>query len=369
MRAVASKCFQNEINSPGDIPRTWRLQDREITEIGGFGEITYSFTDRTALTVGGRFDRTEIANDIRYRRYTTPTVFADARVFGEAGKLDTDSVTYKVRLEHEFAADKMFYAMVSSGFAPGDINITTSNGPPVRVDIYRYDAEELISYELGSKNRFVDGRVQVNVAVYYNDYQGYHTQVFDQNDSTNQFVATIPVEGTGAELESLYQITDRTRLGLNMAYTRAIWSEKPGNFASSAVKDELPDVSPFTASLLVDHDVPLPGGSGLNLHADGNFKQDYDTQILTPEQLNAGAERFIRPGDAWIFNVSANWDDADNHFYVSAYVRNVGDTRKLTTGTVRGIWPYTFAGPNGWTENDVTYSAPRTYGVRVGYQF
>lgn len=364
-----AKDFKNAISLPNGTPNTYRLQDRDVTDLGAFSEATFSFTDQTRLTAGLRYDQTKLASNIEFRRYATATSFIADTVSGDEGKMKSNSLTYKLRLEHDWSMDKKVYAMVSSGFAPGDINVTTSTtGGIPRIDTYRYVSEELVSYELGSKNRFLDGRVQVNAAVFFNDYQGYHEQVFDQTDPTNQKVETIPVQVKGAEFESLFQVTDQTRLGLNLAYTDAVYHNPSSDFAVTAVKEEVPDVPPFTGSLLVDHDLPFANDSVLSLHAEGNYKSNYDTQTLTVAQNAAGGERFIQPGDWWTINVSGNYR-LKSGLYFNAYVRNVGDTRKVTAGTIRGLSPYVYAGPAGWTENDLFISEPRTYGLRIGYQF
>ena len=41
--------------------------------------------------------------------------------------------------------------------------------------VQELQAETLTAYEIGSKNRFLDNRLQVNGDVYYNDYGGYQT--------------------------------------------------------------------------------------------------------------------------------------------------------------------------------------------------
>jgi TonB dependent receptor len=67
----------------------------------------------------------------------------------------------------------MLYASVSTGFSPGDVSVTTNpTGDPYALGL---DAETLTTYEIGSKNRFLDNRLQVNGAVYYNDYGAYQT--------------------------------------------------------------------------------------------------------------------------------------------------------------------------------------------------
>ena len=78
---------------------------------------------------------------------------------------------YKARLEYDLAPRNMVYGMVSTGFRPGDAGITTQAHRGLRTQ-YSVAAEKLTSYELGSKNRFLDDSLQLNAAVYYYNYSG-----------------------------------------------------------------------------------------------------------------------------------------------------------------------------------------------------
>ena len=60
---------------------------------------------------------------------------------------------------------------MSTGFSPGDTSVTTgSSGTPQLVDI---KAETLTSYEIGSKNRFLNNRLQINGDLYFVNYGAY----------------------------------------------------------------------------------------------------------------------------------------------------------------------------------------------------
>ena len=131
-----------------------------------FGEATWSFRPDTRLTAGLRYDHTEVQTDQCYTSILLITQCIPSA--SESGIRKFDNVTYKARLEHDLTPSNLIYAGVATGFSPGDITLgTNANRQP---EVVLLDAETLTAYELGSKNRFLDNRLQLNGSVYYNNY-------------------------------------------------------------------------------------------------------------------------------------------------------------------------------------------------------
>ena len=72
--------------------------------------------------------------------------------------------TYRVTGNWRWAENKSVYAVVASGTKSGGFNNTA-----VLTEQY-YGPEKNTSFEIGSKNQFLDGRVIINVAAYYIDW-------------------------------------------------------------------------------------------------------------------------------------------------------------------------------------------------------
>ncbi|WGM46036.1 hypothetical protein KOAAANKH_00901 [Brevundimonas sp. NIBR10] len=185
--------------------------------IGAFGEATYAFSDDWRATVGLRYDETETQIN---QTYTTP--FGTQVVSGSAGQRKFTNTTYKLRLEHDLTPQNLIYAMTATGFSPGDVAATTGvSGAPIVVD---FTSETLTSYEIGSKNQFLDNRLRVNASAFYYDYGGYqvgnirtgNTITFDPTFSA----ISVPARAYGGEVEMTFQATPRDQFALNMGYTR-----------------------------------------------------------------------------------------------------------------------------------------------------
>src|SRR5690606_36348591 len=129
-----------------------------------------------------------------------------------------ENFNYKARIEYDVADGHMLYALVSTGFRPGDGGISRVISPPPvgpTLVLNIFDAEKLTSFEVGSKNRFLGNDLQLNAAAFYYDYSGYHTAFvpdtpapFDPSNPGSMIRTTVPARVTGAELEALYRPTE-----------------------------------------------------------------------------------------------------------------------------------------------------------------
>lgn len=113
-----------------------------------FGDVTWSVSERFDLSFGGRY-------------------FADERSTGSSAPLvadrnaDFDAFSPRVSLRYELDPDSSIYATASKGFRSGGFNGTgTTFGP-----------ETLWSYEVGTKAMLLDGKLFVDFAAFYADYQ------------------------------------------------------------------------------------------------------------------------------------------------------------------------------------------------------
>ena len=146
-----------------------------------FTDMTYDLTSQWALTGGIRFfhyDNTvngfngynTVANTIGWSstgevQCTTPVIFTNP---GQpCTNLDfrtsKSSATHRVNLTYTIDDDHMVYATWSTGFRPGGLN---------RVSVIpSYNPDYLTNFELGSKTTWLDHRLRVNGALFYEQWK------------------------------------------------------------------------------------------------------------------------------------------------------------------------------------------------------
>ena len=244
---------------------------------------------------------------------------------------------------------------------------TGATGTPV---VLPFKAETLTAYEIGSKNRFLDERLQVNGDVFYYNYAGFQTATVDISPIPGVFYYTsfaVPVHAYGGELETRYQIAPTDRIALDVAYSNVYYVDKPALFAEFVAEDKLAPLTPaqasqipLTVNISYDHIFDLPGGSSLTLHGDARYLSSHEGD-LTAAQFQSGGEPYVHIKAAGIGDAGLTWRSPDSHYSVSGYVRNVTNNRYINNVLLGGsTQPFSF--------QQAQYD-PRTYGVVLHLRF
>jgi outer membrane receptor protein involved in Fe transport len=350
---------------------------KTTTAEGGFAEATYAFMPDTRLTAGVRYDHTQVRDEGSY----TSILGITKTLTGDQGLRTFNNLTYKVRLEHDLTPRNLVYAAVSTGFSPGDVVLTTDqNYQPA---VQELKSETLTAYEIGSKNRFLDDRLQVNGDVFYNDYGGYQTAGIDISSlqpppppppppppgsppappatpqPTFQTLAS-PMKSYGAELEVVTRPWANGTISFNASYTNARYGSFGALYDTLFYRKEVPSVPPFQGSVAYDHRLAL-GDATLLLHGAVRFFTAHDTSSLPQSLVAEGA------GDIHVASQSVGDLNATlligPHYSITAYVRNVADNRFIPDG-----WAVTKLGPT-LSSNGTALSDPRTFGVILSFKY
>lgn len=211
------------------VSKTYRQPN---TMMAYFAQATYPLIEQFRITGGIR--KTIDARKMNYRFanynitsttdpfYNLATVI-DGRHQYDSGiiedKQNFDNVSWKLGLEYDVNEDSMLYATLSTGYKGGGLNLQGSVPPKP------YDPEELLSYSIGSKNRFLGNQLQLNVEAYYYDYKGY--QIQDSVPYVNYLGVTVNAQmiknadkghNMGLEIETDYMFTANDRVRVSAAY-------------------------------------------------------------------------------------------------------------------------------------------------------
>ena len=340
------------------------LSHKSTENYGAFAEATWSVEPTTRLTGGIRYDYTSVQTT---ESYTGP-LGTTATLTGDEGLRTFNNVTFKARIEQDLAPRNLVYASVASGASPGDVTITQNMAfQPVPVTL---QAETLTAYEIGSKNRFLNNRFQLNVAGYYNDYGGYQTAGINTTpqDPGNPTFSTIaaPVRVYGAELELILRPWADGQFAYNMSYTNAAYSSIPAAYAPLFSTHVISGVPPIALTATYDHHLTFANGTSLSFHAQGRITSPYQVSRITLQQQEGGAAPYVHANTQAIGDFSATYNFGDDRFGLSAYVRNVSNNRYNNGGvmvvTAPPMTPIV-------TTTGTALSDPRTYGLILTAHF
>jgi len=377
-RNTLTKFGNDYLEAPdgGDLATLAYTDDSKDTQnLGFFAETTIPLAASTRATLGVRYDDTRVrVSEFYYDdlyatcgtavQFTAPlppgatcTGVGQASVPSPPGASLNDvlltfhNFDYKARLEQDLTQKNMVYAMISTGFRPGDAGITS--GKPNFLS-----AEKLTSIEGGSKNRFLEDSLQINADVYYYNYRGFQTSYVSNPFAINNSVnVTVPAYYIGGELEALYRLTAHDRFGLNYDHVESRWYGKPAAFAEYQTEG-VRALTPNTVNANYEHVFNLPGGSTLMARIDGRYLAAHLGSNLQVDYLALGFQKYVYQDAQTIGDLSVNWASNGGRYAVSAYVRNF---------TNRQYIMYAAAG----TQNDlnVSWNDPRTYGALVSVHF
>lgn len=335
------------------------FQDGRDESLGVFTQATVSISDSVRATFGLRYSEDKKTQAFFRQALGNPNNLDLSTVepFDRDPSLTFDDVSWKASLEWDVADDSLIYVTASTGYKTGGYN----SDP----DQSRFDEETVLAFEAGSKNQFNDGRLLLNGAIFMYDYKDLQVSGLRViNDAFGEFERAINVQDNldgadifGAELEWVWLATSSLQIDGGFGYLKAEVDTGRVDDTLISTDDALGGVdvsgnslrkSPeFSFNLGLQHTLDLGRGS-LRSRVDFHYEEEQYHDVI-----NRGID--LEPSNTKT-DVSLTWDSKDGWF-IQAFARNLEDDDVRTA---------TFQTPLGGISQ---LSAPRTYGVRAGFDF
>ncbi|WP_028008867.1 TonB-dependent receptor [Solimonas flava] len=195
-----------------------------------YGQIDYKPIDPLTLTAGVRYTSEKKELSRAFGILGTPDVYLIPD--GTNASKTFDATTPMASVAWQFTPDLNAYFRYAEGFKSGGFNgeysnpYTTDPDENVRETKTPFKPEKQRSFELGTKTMWLDRRVVLNAAVYYNKARDLQESIFlgtgaAASSVRNAGKATI----YGAELEGQVALWSGSRLGFNYAYLHPKYDE------------------------------------------------------------------------------------------------------------------------------------------------
>jgi len=334
-----------DINSllPGDPTLSFTSGGRiENDSYAAFTQLTYSLTERSRLTVGGRYTREQkrftpgqfvdaISPAVSDFLYGLAPIFRDVNGTGgalAAGSLLLPSVekstsihkfTPTMSLDYRPVDSTMLYASYGRGFKSG--GFTQRVFPPL-TQVPSFGPESLDSVEVGVKSELFERRLRVNATAFYSDYKDMQTLVTVFVAPTVQNAGRAKIKGSELELEAVP--APWLRFGVSAGYTDAKYTEISPAAAPITLASKLPNVPKLTGTASTTADVFDSERMKGSLRLDWAYKGSHFKDAVNTQRL--------RQGGYGLLNVIAKLATRDERWAVSAGVTNATNKKYLATG-------------------------------------
>lgn len=308
----------------------------ETTSYAGFGEVSYTFLDDITLTGGLRYTyderdgfgsaRAELSNPGVCGPFGgTPCPLIDLRARPVEG--DWDKTTWKVAIDWTVAEDHLLYFIASTGFRSGGFNFGTTDPSELF-----YEPEDLLAFELGSKNRFFDERLQLNFSGFYYDYDD--LQVFQLINDSAFVQNAAEAEIYGLEIEFVAEAFQGFRIDGHFSWIHGRYKDfESRDQVYPDGLDGVPDSGDEIFQVSGNDLINTPEYSGL-LGIQYRFPVASWGDLTMRAQVYAQSEIYLRQFnlDPWDkqdsftkTDITARFYSRNEHWYLFAGVENIED--------------------------------------------
>lgn len=404
-----------------------QTKDYQLESWAVFGELYYDISPTVKLTTGLRYTRdNKDATSASYLLnfgpdgnpillpFGTDQDFTDLRP-GQNNSEEWGEWTGRVVLDWmpdlSWSDATLVYGSLSRGYKGGGFNpaFDPREFPDTSAT---FEPEFVNAVEIGTKNQFLDNRLQANLAAFYYDYSDLQISRIVNRTSFNE---NTDAEIYGLESEFLFSPDGNWLFNANIALLEtsiksfsAVDTRDPtqGSSAVTLLKDNqnaancvvfhngapAPDMDPFNSctnpALADGTSLPAPYTveTGVEVDLDGNeLRNSPNTTINLGAQYNWNLDKlylsarvdYYWQDEMWgrefnrdpidkldsfdVWNAQLTLASANDSWYVRAYVKNITDEEAIA-----GMY---VSDPSAGLFTNVFPIEPRLYGVTLGYQF
>jgi iron complex outermembrane receptor protein len=368
-----------------------RVVDKQIA---AFGEVAFRLTDTFKATAGLRVSKLDYTGSV-----SETGGFLGTTIITQSSATEKP-VTPKVVLSWQPDRDDLVYVSASKGFRPGGPNVGVGNICGTSLDALgltqvpgQFSSDSLWSYEIGSKNTFLDHKLQINASLFYIDWRNIQQNVYLPSCG-EQFTANLgKAKSEGGDVEVLYRPIEALTFDLTAAYTdaRLTKSSCAGSLTYDAASASCtapggPTASPIATkgdallgapwSFTASAEYHFPEWAGRTPYARLDFQHSTAQKSLLPGQdNNNGLFDTTIQGLPVLNNLQVRAGMRFNGVDLSAYADNLTNAHPQMFES-RDIAPYSNgpgSNPRTGPTTDTLYFGrgvrPRTIGVTATYRY
>ena len=209
-----------------EVPRNNHPWNRDVSHNSAYGLVEWQFSEKWDLSFEARY----VSEDLNMTGPLTDTRTGSliTNAFGPffiqyppvarsvSAEEDDSYLAPKLVLRYRPSDDQTYYGSIARGVKPG--GLSPLSGPEGFVpETARFEAEEITVYEFGWKTSWMENRLRLNGALFYQDFSD--KQLTSQYVPPSGIVSTRPENASaariiGLELDTTAVLTDNLTMGL-----------------------------------------------------------------------------------------------------------------------------------------------------------
>ena len=277
-------------------------------------------------------------------------------------------LTWHAGAEWDVTPQNMLYASYETGFKAGGFYFSPESGV--------FQPETISAYTIGSKNRFFENKLQVNLELFYWKYHNQQISHLITIDQVPTFATDNVGQATfkGVEVEAKFAPTKFTTLSADIQYLDAKYdsfiyieaNSNGGSFSGSGCPSTTanpyapyvincsgrrpPNAPEWTINLSAQQKIPV---------SFGEFVVDVRTHYQTESYVGLDYVPVELNNAYWLADAAITYYTNNHHYSISAYMNNIFNvTEKSQSFPTPGTSIYS-----------TTLRPPRTFGIRAGAKF
>jgi outer membrane receptor protein involved in Fe transport len=317
-------------------------------ELAGFGDITYHFTPKFDVEIGGRYG-------YNWQSYygTSNGALNGGPLPPTFGASNQGAFTFLVTPEYKLSADQMIYARVASGYRPGGPNYSAPGTSA-------YQSDTLINYEIGFKSDLLNHKAYFDISAYHIDWSNIQLEGVNSLDEltlSNGGAATV----NGFETSGQYRPIKGLTLGANLSYTDAHLTQAVDSGDIYAPNGSRLPYSPrLSGQVSADYQFPVFDGWSAKFGGDYSYQGDRTSDFASSD----GQDRITLPAYG-VLNLNAML--MEDKYTVSLFFKNVANERGILSSA--NIASAIADPPKPADLSTVAIVQPRTIGVSLAAKF
>jgi len=289
-----------------DSKYTDQLSNLTDNNYGVYGEVTYKVYDGLSITGGLRvYGDYQSFDDASYKALATGGHIS--QIFTVNGLSQSWSgVTPKLALNYQATSNLLTYISWTNGEKSGGYNRSAAT---LEIASYTVDPEKVSAYEGGFKLRSLDGRLQNNIAVFYNRYSNYQATISNPIIDGQVVAGSVllnagKAHSYGAELESTALLTRDLRLKFTGAFLNSAFDEfinPTGTSLSDYVGHKLPNAPKYNTGTSLNYTLPWSVPGATTGFIKYRWMSDYYLDFTNTPQNTIGSQSYLDLGLQYAF--------------------------------------------------------------------